>query len=84
MTQQLLLLQQPQSKKFYSGGSKISPLFFIHRGTNMEKRTFYIHKSKQDPKSYNLEKEHRIVNFIGGNQGILEIIKKLIKNKYNC
>lgn len=49
----------------------------------MEKRTFYIHKSKNDPKSYNLNQEYRIVNFIGGNQDILEIIKKLIKNKCN-
>ena len=49
----------------------------------MEKRTFYIHKSKNDPKSYMLNKEHRIVNFIGGNQDILQIIKKLIKDKYN-
>lgn len=49
----------------------------------MEKRTFYIHKSKDDPKSYTLNGEHRTVNFIGGNQDILEIIKKLIKNKYN-
>ena len=49
----------------------------------MEKRTFYIHKSKDDPKSYILEKEHRIVNFIGGNEDIITIIKKLIKNKCN-
>lgn len=49
----------------------------------MEKRTFYIHKSKNDPKSYMLNKEYRVVNFIGGNQDILEIIKKLIKNKCN-
>lgn len=49
----------------------------------MEKRTIYIHKSKNDPKSYILDNEHRVVNFIGGNQDILEIIKKLIKNKYN-
>lgn len=49
----------------------------------MEKRTFYIHKSKNDPKGYMLEKEHRIVNFIGGDKDILAIIKKLIKNKCN-
>lgn len=50
----------------------------------MEKRTFYIHKSKNDPKSYNIiEDEYRVVNFIGGNQNILEIVKKLIKNKLN-
>jgi hypothetical protein len=57
------------------------PLFFI--GDEMEKRTFYIHKSKHDPKSYILEKEHRIVNFIGGDDDIMTIIKKLIKNKCN-
>jgi hypothetical protein len=49
----------------------------------MEKRTFYIHKSKNNKKSYTLNKEHRVVNFIGGDQDILEIIKKLIKNKCN-
>lgn len=49
----------------------------------MEKRTIYIHKSKNDPKSYMLNQEYRVVNFIGGNQDMLDIIKKLIKNKYN-
>ena len=50
----------------------------------MEKRTFYIHKSANDTKSYNIiENEYRVVNFIGGNKNILEIIKKLIKNKCN-
>jgi hypothetical protein len=49
----------------------------------MEKRTFYIHKSKNDPKNYILNKEYRVVNFIGGDQDIVEIIKKLIKNKCN-
>ena len=50
----------------------------------MEKRTFYIHKSKDDPKSYNIiDSEYRIVNFIGGDKDIIEIIKNLIKNKYN-
>lgn len=50
----------------------------------MEKRTFYIHKSANDIKSYNIiENEYRIVNFIGGNKDILEIIKKLIKYKHN-
>ena len=61
---------------------KAAAIFYI--GDNMEKRTFYIHKSKTDPKSYYiLNNEHRVVNFIGGNQDILEIIKKLIKNKCN-
>ena len=48
----------------------------------MEKQTIYIHKSKNDPKSYVLN-EYRVVNFIGGNQDMISIIKKLIKNKYN-
>ena len=49
----------------------------------MEKRTFYIHKSKDDPKSYMLNNDYRVVNFIGGEKDILEIIQKLIKNQYN-
>lgn len=49
----------------------------------MEKRTIYIHKSKNDPKSYMLNNEYRVVNFIGGNQDIMEVIKELIKSKYN-
>lgn len=49
----------------------------------MEKRTFYIHKSKNDPKSYVLNGDNRTVTFIGGSQDILDIIKKIIKNKYN-
>ena len=48
----------------------------------MEKRTFYIHKSKDAPKSYTLlDKSYRLVTFIGGNQDILSIIKNLIKDK---
>lgn len=49
----------------------------------MEKRTFYIHKSKNEPKGYMLNSEHRVVNFIGGNQDIITIIRKLIKDKCN-
>lgn len=49
----------------------------------MEKRTFYIHKSKNEPKSYILNGDSRAVTFISGNQDILDIIKKLIKDKYN-
>lgn len=49
----------------------------------MEKKTVYIHKSKNEPKSYMLNNEYRVVNFIGGNQDVLEIIKKLIKDKCN-
>ena len=48
----------------------------------MEKRTVYIHKSKNDPPSYILNNEYRTVNFIGGKQDILLIIKKLIQDKY--
>lgn len=49
----------------------------------MEKRTFYIHKSKTDKPSYMLSEGYRIVNFIGGNKDIMEIVKKLIIDKYN-
>lgn len=49
----------------------------------MEKRTLYVHKSKNDSKSYMVNNEYRVVTFIGGNQDILEIIKKLIKDKCN-
>jgi hypothetical protein len=50
----------------------------------MEKRTFYIHKSKSNPKHYYiLENDSRIVNFIGGNKDIVSIIKKLIQDKIN-
>jgi hypothetical protein len=47
----------------------------------MEKRTFYIHKSKNDPKNYILNKEYRVVNFIGGDHDIVEIIKKCEKGE---
>ena len=57
-------------------------LFFLYTEENMEKRTFYIHKSKDEPKSYTLlDKDYRIVTFIGGNKDILSIIKNLIKNE---
>lgn len=49
----------------------------------MEKRTIYIHKSKTAPKSYILDGDSRTVTFIGGNQDIMTIIKKLIKDKCN-
>lgn len=58
------------------------PLFFYTEEHNMEKRTFYIHKSKDEPKSYTLlDKSYRLVTFIGGNKDILSIIKNLIKNE---
>lgn len=48
----------------------------------MEKRTFYIHESKEERKSYTLlDKDYRLVTFIGGNKDILSIIKNLIKNE---
>lgn len=48
----------------------------------MEKRTFYIHKSKDESKSYTLlDNNYRLVTFIGGNKDILAIIKNLIKNE---
>ena len=50
----------------------------------MEKRTFYIHKSKYESKKYMfVNSDHRVVTFIGGNKDILAIIKELIKNKCN-
>ena len=49
----------------------------------MEKRTIYIHKSKNELKSYMLNSEYRVVTFIGGDQDILTVVKKLIKNKLN-
>lgn len=50
----------------------------------MEKRTIYIHKSKDDSMSNNKDQEHRIVTFIGGNKDIVSIIKDLIKDKYQA
>ena len=48
----------------------------------MEKRTFYVHKSKNDPKSYTLvNNDQRVVSFIGGDEDITQIIKKLIIDK---
>jgi hypothetical protein len=56
--------------------------YFFYIGDSMEKRTFYIHKSKDEPKSYTLlDKGYRLVTFIGGNKDILSIIKNLIKNE---
>lgn len=47
----------------------------------MEKKTIYIHKSKNDPKVID-SNEHRVVTFIGGDADILQIIKQIIKEKY--
>ena len=49
----------------------------------MEKRTFYVHKSKNETKSYMfVNNDQRIVSFIGGNKDITQIVKKLIEYKY--
>ena len=50
----------------------------------MEKRTIYIHKSKEDNMPNNKDKEYRIVTFIGGGKDIMSIIKDLIKDKYQA
>ena len=50
----------------------------------MEKRTIYIHKSKEDKLQQNTNGEYRTVAFIGGNKDILSIIKDLIKDKYQA
>lgn len=47
----------------------------------MEKKTIYIHKSKNDPKVID-SNEYRVVTFIGGDTDILQIIKQIIKEKY--
>ena len=50
----------------------------------MEKRTIYIHKSKDDTLHNNSDSEYRVVTFIGGNKDIKKIIKELIKDKYQA
>lgn len=47
----------------------------------MEKKTIYIHKSKNDSKT-TTNNEYRVVTFIGGNTDIIQIIKQLITDKY--
>jgi hypothetical protein len=47
----------------------------------MEKRTIYIHKSKQDNTPIKKENDYRTVTFIGGNKDIITIIKELIKDR---
>jgi hypothetical protein len=48
----------------------------------MEKRTFYIHRAKDEPKNYTmLDKSYRLVTFVGGSKDMLSIIKNLIKDK---
>ena len=47
----------------------------------MEKRTVFIHNTKDKLKNIN-DTEYRTVTFIGGNKNILDIIKELIKDKY--
>lgn len=62
------------------------PLFF-YIGDNMEKRTFYIHESKEE-RNLRTElaenEEYRVVTFIGGNTDILHVIKQLIKINYQA
>lgn len=48
----------------------------------MEKRTIYIHKTKDDNTHRDINSEYRVVSFIGGNKDIIQIIKELIKDKY--
>jgi hypothetical protein len=53
----------------------------------MEKRTFYIHESKEERESRTESAENeecRVVTFIGGNKDILQIIKQLIKTNYQA
>lgn len=47
----------------------------------MEKRTVFIHNTKDKLKNTN-DTEYRTVTFIDGNKNILDIIKELIKDKY--
>lgn len=47
----------------------------------MEKKTIYIHKSKNDSKVIT-NNEYRVVTFIGGDTDIIQIIKQLITDKY--
>lgn len=48
----------------------------------MEKRTIYIHKTKNDNLQHHENDEYRTVTFIGGNKDIMQIIKELLKDKY--
>lgn len=50
----------------------------------MEVRTIYRHKSKDASDSLEMahNKDYRVVTFVGGDRNILDIIKELIKNKY--
>lgn len=50
----------------------------------MEVNTIYYHKSKSASDSLEMahNKDYRVVTFIGGDKDILDIIKELIKTKY--
>lgn len=48
----------------------------------MEKKTIYIHKTKNDNSYSDVNSEYRVVSFIGGNKDIMQIIKELIKYKH--
>ena len=47
----------------------------------MGKKTIFIHREKNEINN-NTNKEYRVVTFINGNKDIMQIIKELIKNKY--
>lgn len=49
----------------------------------MEKTTIYIHTTKENLQNQKNDK-YRTVNFIGGNKDMIDIIKKLIKDKYQA
>ena len=53
----------------------------------MEKRTFYIHESKEERNKRTEpaeNDEYRVVTFINGDKDILHIIKQLIKTNYQA
>ena len=47
----------------------------------MEKKTIFIHREKHEENN-ETDQEYRVVTFINGNKDIMQIIKELIKNKY--
>lgn len=47
----------------------------------MEKKTIFIHREKHEINN-DTTKEYRLVTFINGNRDIMQIIKELIKDKY--
>lgn len=49
----------------------------------MEKTTIYIHKTKNDKPQKHTDNDYRVVSFISGDKDIVQILKKLIKDKIN-